>query len=104
MLLKKRFALLGASLVGALFGASAVQVPTASQVEDVATTVTGPTYTPRTFATEKPAPAKPAAEPVAARQVAVHAPLIAREDFRLFVDRPGRRKVKYGKTRWVILG
>lgn len=104
MLLRKKFALLGASLVGALFGASAVQGPTVSQVEDVAATVTGPAYVPRTFAAEKPAPAKPAAEPVAPRQVAMKAPIMADQDFRHFVERPGRRKVKYGKNRWVILG
>jgi hypothetical protein len=104
MLLKKRIALLGASLLGALFGASAVQGPTASQVEDVAATVTGPTYAPRAFAAEKPAPAKPAAEPVAPRQVAMKAPIMSDRDFLRFVERPMRRKVKYGRNRWVILG
>jgi hypothetical protein len=104
MLLKKRFALLGASLLGALFGASTVQGPKASQVEDVAATVTGPTYVPRTFAARTPAPAKPATEPVAPRQVAMKAPIMADRDFVRFIERPMRRKVKYGKNRWVILG
>jgi hypothetical protein len=93
-----------AGLAGALFGATKVQAPTATQVEDVATSVKGPTYTPRTFAAEKPAPAKPGAQPVAPRQVAVRAREIGGVDFTRFVDRPGRRRVKYGKNRWVILG
>jgi hypothetical protein len=104
MLLRRKFTLLGASLLGALFGVSAVQGPTASQVEDVAATVTGPAYVPRTFAARTPAPAKPAAEPVAPRQVAMKAPIMAERDFVCFVERPMRRKVKYGKNRWVILG
>jgi hypothetical protein len=100
--MNKRFALLGASLFGALLGASTAKAPTAAQVEDVAASVEGPTYTPRTFAAEKPAPAKPVAQ-VAARQVAVQAPIMASKDFVRFIERPMRRKVKYGKNRWVIL-
>lgn len=104
MSIKTRFALLGASLLSALVGASTSPIPTQGPIEVGATCDQGPTYTPRTFAAEKPAPAKPAAEPVAARQVAVQAPIMVDKDFRRFVERPMRRKVKYGKNRWVILG
>jgi hypothetical protein len=105
MLLKKRFALLGASLLGALLGASTTSpIPTAGPIEIGTTSDQGSTYTPRTFAAEKTAPAKPAAEPVYPRQVAMKAPIMAQKDFMRFVERPMRRKVKYGKNRWVILG
>ena len=81
-----------------------MQGPTASQVEDFAATITGPIYAPRTFAARTPAPAKPVAEPVAPRQIAMKAPIMAQKGFVRFVERPMRRKVKYGKNRWVILG
>ena len=103
MLLKKRFALLGASLLGALLGASTSQIPTVGPIEVGTTSDQGSTYTPRTFAAEKPAPAKPAAEPVAPRQVAVQAPLMSNKDFVRFYERPMRRKVKYGRCRWVMV-
>jgi hypothetical protein len=103
--MNKRFALLGASLLGALLGASTTsKIPTSGPIEVGTTSNHGPTYTPRTFVAEQPAPAKPAAEPVVARQVAVKAPIMSSKDFTRFVERPGRRKVKYGKNRWVILG
>jgi hypothetical protein len=105
VMFKKRFALLGASLLGALLGASTTSpIPTTGPIEVGAISDHGPTYTPRTFAAEKPAPAKPVAQPVAPRQVAVKAPIMSTKDFTRFIERPGRRKVRYGKNRWVILG
>lgn len=52
----------------------------------------------------KPAPAEPTTQPVAPRQVAVRAREVGPADFHRFVERPMRRKVKYGRNRWVILG
>ena len=52
----------------------------------------------------KPAPAEPTTQPVAPRQVAVRARELGPIDFHRFVERPMRRKVKYGRNRWVILG
>jgi hypothetical protein len=102
--MNKRFAILGAGLACALLGASTAQGPTPEQVEDVAATVEGPTYSPRTFKARTPAPAKPVAEPAVPRQVVLRQAPLFSEDFHRIIERPGRRKVKYGKNRWVILG
>jgi hypothetical protein len=102
--MNKRFALLSAGLACALLGVSNAQGPTPAQVEDVAATVEGSAYSPRTFKARTPAPAKPVAEPVASHQVVLRqAPLVS-TDFHRFIERPARRKVKYGCHRWVILG
>ena len=52
----------------------------------------------------RPAPAKPTAQPAARRTVAVQPCELMPASASLFIERPGRRKVKYGKSRWVILG
>ena len=58
----------------------------------------------REFACRRPTPAKPTLQPLARRTVAVQPrELMPAQAFR-FIERPGRRKVKYGKNRWVILG
>jgi hypothetical protein len=100
----KRFAILGAGLACALLGASTAQGLTPEQVEDVAATVEGPIYSPRIFKARTPAPAKPIAEQAVPRQVVLRqAPLVS-QDFYRFIERPGRRKVKYGRHRWVLIG
>jgi hypothetical protein len=97
---KKQFALLGASLLGALFEASTAKAPTSAQVEEGATSVKSTAYTPRTVAAEQPAPAKPAAQ----RTVVLQSPLIFSSISRHIIERPMRRRVKYGRNRWIILG
>jgi hypothetical protein len=48
-------------------------------------------------------PAKPTAQPATQRKVAVKSPPMFSAIGPRFVERPGRRKVKYGRHRWVIV-
>jgi hypothetical protein len=50
------------------------------------------------------APAKPDAQPAAQQKVVAQSPPMFPNISRHIIERPGRRKVKYGKNRWVILG
>lgn len=52
----------------------------------------------------EPAPVKSDSLPVGTYQVGVRARELGPVDFHRFVERPMRRKVKYGRNRWVILG
>lgn len=55
------------------------------------------------FTARKPAPAKPASQPITQRQVVIQRTDFDPNCFGRFVERPGRRRVKYGKHRWVIV-
>lgn len=103
--MNKKYLLLAGSLLG-LTTLATTQAPTPKQVEDAAHSIDqAKTATvSRTFTARKPAPAKPVA-PVAKQRVQVAYRLISflGTQYR-FPERPVRRKVKYGKNRWVILG
>ena len=54
--------------------------------------------------TPKPAPAKSTSLTTTRRVEVVARPLAMMGAPVRFIERPGRRKVKYGKSRWIILG
>ena len=85
-------AALGAGLAGPMTGTPTPAAAAPAPAEQAAPAIT-----------RHPTPQKPAAQPAAQRQVTVRAqPGFADLPFR-FIEKPGRRKVKYGKHRWVIV-
>ena len=51
----------------------------------------------------KPAPIKSATPAVAPRQVALRQAPLMPASFVHFIEKPHRRKVKYGRSKWIIL-
>jgi len=101
--------LLGAALaMGALLAGGQIghvsQQASASQEPDLAKTRQVATESwPASVRTQKPGPTKPASL-VAKQRVELIPRSLALLDAPVrFVERPGRRKVKYGKNRWIIL-
>jgi hypothetical protein len=92
--------LLLAGAMSALFASkSTTTTPTALEIEPVTGAIDI-----RVAAEPTPAPAAPANVPVGTHQVAVRMREFGSTPFRQIIERPARRKVKYGKNRWVILG
>jgi hypothetical protein len=96
--------LLLAGAFGALFGSKALTQTKPLQIEQPAATKVeqGPQYTPRTFATRKPAPAKPTSQQAPQRKAVAQIPPMFPSMAR-FIERPGPRKVKYGKHHWLLI-
>jgi len=104
-----RKVLLLAGAISALFAGKSstttapptVAIDTAMDIESIGSGVTiGLDYT----IGQEQTPVKPAAQQVAQRTVELQNPPMFPGISRQFIERPMRRKVKYGKNRWVILG
>lgn len=93
--------ILGAALaMGALLAGQQATQPTstaatAKQIDAMATSI-------EQAKQRKPAPTKPVAPAAAQRRVTVASPIIYGPS-RYFIEKPQRRKVKYGNRRWVIV-
>jgi hypothetical protein len=103
--MNKRLLSLAAAFGGLLAGGAINHTTSEEPAQMVTNKVEqGPQYVSRTFHTRKPAPAKPTSQPVPQQKVVVRqAPLASLGAVR-FIERPGPRKVKYGKHRWVMVG
>ena len=106
--MNKRFLSIGLGLAALFAGSQATQTtqsaatapaPDLQQTRDVAAK-----SWPASVRNQKPAPAKPATPATKQRVEVVARPLAMIGAPVRFIERPGRRKVKYGKSRWVILG
>jgi hypothetical protein len=103
--MNRKFLLL-AGAFGALFAGSATSTPPNGPGVNDLDLAAGPRIVigADQIVGRTPAPEQPVAQPIAGNEVAVRAREVGPQNFRRFIERPGRRKVKYGKNRWVILG
>jgi hypothetical protein len=96
-LMKNRFILAASALLGAALAQTSCQapVPSAPKAEPI-DAVQSPSAS-------KPAPAKPASPAVAPHKVKMRQAPLSPASFTRFIEQPYRRKVKYGKRRWVLV-
>jgi hypothetical protein len=95
--MKNRFLLAASALLGAAMAQTSCQAPAppAPKSEPIAAGQPATAH--------KPVPAKPASPAVAPRKVVVRQAPLFPASFTRFIEQPPRRKVKYGRHRWVLM-
>lgn len=93
----KKMLLAASALLMAGLGQTSCQAPSAPAPKSE------PIDAVRPPSASKPAPAKPATPAVAPRQVVLRQAPLMPASFARFIEKPHRRKVKYGRHRWVLV-